>query len=100
MIEKNVFLKTFINLEAIKKAFEYAEISCASDTTNSINNPREQLKRFVQNICNTMQNEQQTENQLEIQGFRKEWNNQRNWLLNHVRKMSFLRLQKELPDFD
>jgi len=35
-----------------------------------------------------MQNEQQTENQLEIQGFMKEWNNQRNWLLNQVRKSS------------
>ncbi len=35
-----------------------------------------------------MENEQQTENQLEIQGFMKEWNNQRKWLLNQVRKSS------------
>lgn len=31
-----------------------------------------------------MQNEKQTENQLEIQGFMNEWNNQRKWLLNQV----------------
>jgi hypothetical protein len=31
-----------------------------------------------------MQNEQQTENQLEIQDFMKEWTNQRKWLLNQV----------------
>jgi hypothetical protein len=73
----------FIHLEAIKKAFEYAEISCTSDT---LHNSREQLKKFIQNMCHTMQNEQQTENQLEIQGFMKEWNNQRKWLLNQVRK--------------
>jgi hypothetical protein len=31
-----------------------------------------------------MQNEPQTKNQLEMQGFMKEWNNQRTWLLNQV----------------
>ncbi len=72
-------IKSFINLEAIKKAFEYTEINCVSGT-----NPEEQLKKFIQNICNTMENQQQTENQLEIQGFMKEWNNQRKWLLNQV----------------
>jgi hypothetical protein len=69
-----------IHLDAIKKALEYAEISCTSDSFNS----REQLKKFVQSICHTMQNEQQTENQLEIQDFMKEWTNQRKWLLNQV----------------
>ncbi len=53
-----------------------------------MNDQQEQFKKFIQNICNTMQNEQQTENQLEIQGFMKEWNNQRKWLLNQVRKSS------------
>jgi hypothetical protein len=72
-----------INLEAIKKAFEYTEISCTSDQ-----NSGEQLKKFIQDICNTMENEQQTENQLEIQGFMNEWNNQRKWLLNQVRQIS------------
>ena len=35
-------------------------------------------------MCETMKKEQQTENQLEIQGFMKEWNHQRIWLLNQV----------------
>lgn len=83
-LSKKKNLKAFLNLEAIKKAFEYTEISCTSDTINSMNDPREQFKKFIQNMCNTMQNEQQTENQLEIQGFMKEWNNQRKWLLNQV----------------
>jgi hypothetical protein len=69
-----------MHLDAITKAFEYAEISCTSDMFNS----REQLKKFVQYICNTMLNEQQTENQLQIQEFIKEWNKQRKWLLNQV----------------
>ncbi|CAF3887027.1 unnamed protein product [Rotaria sp. Silwood2] len=70
--------------EIIKKAFEYIEINCTFDITNPNNNPREQFKKFIQAMCNTIQNEQQTENQLEIQGFMKEWNNQRKWLLNQV----------------
>ena len=31
-----------------------------------------------------MQNEQRTEKQIEMEGFIKEWNNQRRWLLNQV----------------
>ncbi|CAF4823967.1 unnamed protein product [Rotaria magnacalcarata] len=76
-----------IHLDTIKKAFEYIEINCAFDTTNTRHNTKEQLKKFIQNMCNTMQNERQTENQLEIQGFMKEWNNQRKWLLNQVREI-------------
>ncbi|CAF1482554.1 unnamed protein product [Adineta steineri] len=71
--------------EAIKKAFEFVEISCELDTMNV---SREQLKKFIQNMCNTMENEQQTENQLEIQGFMKEWNNQRKWLLNQLQNLT------------
>ncbi len=77
--------KTFFQIFYL---FRSNKISCVSDRTNSTNTPKEQLKRFIQTICNTMQNEQQTENQLEIQGFMKEWNNQRKWLLNQVRKSS------------
>ncbi len=73
-----------INLDAIKKAFEYAEISCVSNTLNIMNDPQEQFKKFIQYVCHTMENEQQTENQLELQGFMKQWNNQRKWLLNQV----------------
>ncbi|CAF1282899.1 unnamed protein product [Rotaria magnacalcarata] len=90
--------------DTIKKAFEYIEINCAFDTTNTRHNTKEQLKKFIQNMCNTMQNERQTENQLEIQGFMKEWNNQRKWLLNQLNaltkytednKQSFTNIQRE-----
>ncbi|CAM4866513.1 unnamed protein product [Rotaria socialis] len=93
-----------IHLDTIKKAFEYIEINCALDTTNTRHNTKEQLKKFIQNMCNTMQNEKQTENQLEIQGFMKEWNNQRKWLLSQLNaltqyteenKQSFANIQRE-----
>lgn len=69
-----------LNLDAIKKAFEYTEINCTTDSTTA----SEQLKKFVENLCQTMQNELQTEKQIEMEGFIKEWNNQRKWLLNQV----------------
>ncbi|CAF3625422.1 unnamed protein product [Rotaria sordida] len=90
--------------ELIKKAFEYIEINCTFDITNPINNSKEQFKKFIQDMCNTIENEQQTENQLEIQGFMKEWNNQRKWLLNQLNnltkyteenKQSFVNIQRE-----
>lgn len=67
-------------LDAIKKAFEYTEINCTIDPRNA----SEQLRKFIENLCQTMQNETQTENQIEMEGFIKEWNNQRKWLLNQV----------------
>ncbi|CAF0856299.1 unnamed protein product [Adineta ricciae] len=71
--------------DALKKAFEYTEISCTSETTI---HSKEQLKAFIQNMCHSIQNEQQTENQLEIQDSIKEWNNQRNWLLHHLHNLT------------
>ncbi|UJR25802.1 hypothetical protein I4U23_007152 [Adineta vaga] len=72
----------------IKKAFEYTEINCTTEITNESHNSKEQLKAFIENICNTMQKEQQTENQLEIQEFMKEWHNQRKWLLNQLHSLT------------
>lgn len=66
-------------LELIKKAFELTEITCISEK-----NSQEKLKNFIVNICHTIENTQQTENQLEIQGFMKQWDDQRKWLLNQV----------------
>ncbi|CAF0802188.1 unnamed protein product [Rotaria sp. Silwood1] len=103
-VMKENFLVSCINLELIKTAFELIEINCTFDITNPTNNPRERFKKFIQDMCNSIQNEQQTENQLEIQGFMKEWNNQRKWLLNQLNnltkyteenKQSFANIQRE-----
>lgn len=47
-------------------------------------NSFEQARKFIENLCQTMQNEQRTEKQIEMEGFIKEWNNQRRWLLTQV----------------
>ena len=83
-MSKNKVQTLSIHLETIKKAFECVEISCTSNTTNSVCTLKEQFTKFIQDMCHTVQNKQQTENQLEIQEFVKEWNRQRKWLLNQV----------------
>ena len=81
----NIAHRRRILLDIIKRAFDLVEISCTSTSIRSIETPREQLRKFMESVCHTIQNEQQTENQLEIEGFMKEWSDQRHWLLNHVR---------------
>lgn len=82
-ISSNAVHRRRILLDIIKRAFDLVEISCTS--IGSIETPRERLRKFIESVCHTIQNEHQTENQLEIEGFMKEWSDQRHWLLNHVR---------------
>ena len=71
-----------ISSDLIKQAFEYIEIHCTSDIDNAIGqHPRERLRIFLENICQTIENEQQ----LEIQHSNNEWNHQQKWLINPVK---------------
>lgn len=55
-------------------------ISCSSSENRS-----EKWKNYLEKIFHQLQNEEQTEDQLEIEGFLNEWTRQRRWLLSNVR---------------
>ena len=71
--------------ETIKKAYDSTVISCSSPAQQTEGQRHEQVKKHLQTLCRQLQDEEQTEDQLEMEGAINEWNRQRRWLLAHVR---------------